>query len=104
MTAISNYLESNYDVLVNVAPYITGAGFISFYILMHYILIKSGEGSRLFTWAFSLLLIALLPNFIAHATLLVVHGAVAPFVVEIINILPVVTYIILNEYYIRKNG
>lgn len=96
------FFTEQYDFLVTYGPIVTIVGFLGFYAIFHYVLIKAGKGSKLNRYAFSLLFIALLPNFFAHLSLAIVHGAWSPFLAEIVNITPVATFIILNEYYLRK--
>lgn len=104
MTAITEFFSNNYDTLVDKGPWITITGFLVFYAVMIYTLYKVGTGSTGQRWAFLALLIALTPNFFAHLSLAIVHGAWTPFIAEVVNIVPVVIYLILNEYYIRKHG
>lgn len=97
-----SFFDENYDFLVTYGPTVTITGLFIFYTMFLVVLYKSKEGSKFNRYAFSVLAIALLPNFFAHLSLAVVHGAWMPFVAEIVNLTPVLIFLALNEFYLIK--
>lgn len=95
-------IEQYYELLVNRGPIVTIIGFLGFYAIMIYGKHQRKTFTSFDRYAFLLLFIALLPNFLAHFALMIVHGAYMPFVAEVVNIVPVIYYVLLNEYYLRK--
>lgn len=101
---MTEFFTEQYDVMVTYGPIITILGFLGFYGMTIYSLHKSGEGSKITRYSFLLLFFALLPNFFAHLSLAVVHGAWSPFVAEVVNITPVVYLLIVNEIFLKRNN
>ena len=100
---MTEFFTEQYDVLVTYGPFVTILGFFGFYGIMIYLVHKNGQGTVFNRISFSLLFMALLPNFFAHLSLAIVHGAWSPFLAEVVNIAPVIYYIAANEYYYRKH-
>lgn len=97
-----NFFETNYDLLVTYGPIITITGFLVFYAMFLVDLLRTKKGSKFTRYAFVVLTVALLPNFFAHLSLAIVHGAWFPFIAEIANLAPVIVLLVLNEAYLCK--
>ena len=99
---MTNFFEANYDLLVTYGPIITITGFLVFYAMFIVDLLRTKNGTVFTRYAFLVLTAALLPNFFAHLSLAIVHGAWFPFIAEIANLAPVIVLLAMNEYYLRK--
>lgn len=97
-------VEAYYEILVNRGPFITIVAFLVMYGYTIYTLHKTKVGSMRDRIFFSVLVIALLPKFLAQMTLMVVHGAYGPFIAEISNLAPVLYIIVYNEVLMRKGS
>jgi len=97
-------IENYYELLVNYGPFITIVAFILMYGYTIYKLHKTKKGSVRDRIFFSILVVALLPKFLAQMTLMIVYGAYGPFLAEISNLAPVLYIIVYNEYLIRKGA
>lgn len=95
-------IETYYDWLVNYGPFITIAAFFTMYGYTIFKLHQSKAGSIRDRVFFSVLIVALLPKFLAQLTVMLVHGAYGPFLAEISNLAPVIYIVIYNEYLLRK--
>ena len=97
-------IENYYELLVNYGPFITIAAFITMYGYTIFKLHQTKKGSVRDRIFFSVLVIALLPKFMAQLTLMLVYGAYGPFLAEISNLAPVLYIISYNEYLLRKGA
>lgn len=95
-------IEAYYELLVNKGPFITITAFLIMYGYTIYILHKTGRGSVRERIFFSVLIIAILPKFLAQGTLMIVHGAYGPFLAEISNLAPVLYIVVYNEILMRR--
>lgn len=97
-------IEQYYEWLVNFGPFIT---IVAFFTMYGYTIVKlhqSKQGSIRDRVFFSVLIVALLPKFLAQLTLMLVHGAYGPFLAEISNLAPVLYIVVYNEYLLRKGS
>jgi len=97
-------VETYYEWLVNYGPFITIAAFFTMYGYTIFKLHQTKEGTKWDRIFFSVLIVALLPKFMAQLTLMIVHGAYGPFLAEISNLAPVIYIVIYNEYLLRKGS
>lgn len=97
-------VETYYEWLVNYGPFITIAAFFTMYGYTIFKLHQTKEGAKWDRIFFSVLIVALLPKFMAQLTLMIVHGAYGPFLAEISNLAPVIYIVIYNEYLLRKGS
>lgn len=95
-------IESYYEYLVNYGPFITIIAFFVMYGYTIYKLHSAQAGTIKDRVFFSVLVVALLPKFLAQLTLMLVHGAYGPFLAEISNLAPVLYIIVINEYFLRR--
>lgn len=94
--------EQYYEVLVNYGPFITIAAFFTMYGYTIYKLHQNKVGTIWDRIFFSVLIVALLPKFLAQLTLMLVHGAYGPFLAEISNLAPVIYIVTYNEVLLRR--
>lgn len=95
-------IETYYELLVNYGPFITIVAFFTMYGYTIAKLHESKRGSIRDRVFFSVLIVALLPKFLAQLTLMLAHGAYGPFLAEISNLAPVLYIVIYNERLLRK--
>jgi len=97
-------IEQYYELLVNYGPFITIAAFFAMY---GYTIVKLHQTKQGTIWDrvfFSVLIVALLPKFLAQLTLMLVHGAYGPFLAEVSNLAPVLYIVVYNEYLLRRGS
>lgn|SRR5690625_3487866 len=95
-------IEQYYELLVNYGPFITIAAFLTMYGYTIYKLHQTKQGSVRDRIFFSVLIVALLPKFLAQLTLMIVHGAYGPFLAEISNLAPVLYIVVYNEILMKR--
>jgi|SRR5699024_2776413 len=95
-------IEHYYELLVNYGPFVTIVAFFVMYGYTIYKLHQTKVGSIKDRVFFSVLIIALLPKFLAQLTLMLVHGAYGPFLAEISNLAPVLYIVAYNEHLLRR--
>lgn len=95
-------IDKYYEILVNYGPFITIAAFLTMYGYTIYKLHQTKQGTIKDRVFFSILIVALLPKFLAQLTLMIVHGAYGPFLAEVSNLAPVVYIVVYNEILLRR--
>ena len=95
-------IEQYYELLVNYGPFITIAAFLTMYGYTIFKLHQTKRGSVRDRIFFSVLIVALLPKFLAQLTLMIVHGAYGPFLAEISNLAPVLYIVVYNEILMNR--
>src|SRR5699024_7570509 len=95
-------IEQYYELLVNYGPFITIAAFLTMYGYPIYKLHQTKQGSVRGRRFFSVLIVALLPKFLAQLTLMIVHRGYGPFLAEISNLAPVRYIVVYNEILMKR--